>query len=75
MSKRHGIMLAYPLNENKLHKWTHNGKKVFVQPKFNGVRAWFNGKDLISSEGNVIVSVPHITMELRKIFEQAEKTR
>lgn len=65
MGKRTGIMLAYPLEEKRLLKWT---PPFIVQPKLDGERCrclWRDGHSiLVSSEENVILSVPHINEEL-----------
>jgi ATP-dependent DNA ligase len=66
VSKRTGIMLCYPFSEERLNKWP---KPWLVQPKLDGdrCRAIFNSEGrvkLLSSEENVISSVPHITQEL-----------
>lgn len=67
MSKRAGIMLAYPFSEDRLDKWP---KPWLVQPKLDGdrCRALFDSNGsvvLLSSEENVITSVPHIVQELQ----------
>lgn len=70
MGKRQGIMLAYPFEESRLAKWT---PPYLVQPKLDGDRCWnqvdsldpYNIRcDLITSEGNIYQSVPHINKEL-----------
>ena len=65
MGKRTGIMLAYPLEEKRLLKWT---PPYITQPKLDGERCrclWRDGHSiLVSSEENVILSVPHINEEL-----------
>ena len=65
MGKRTGIMLAYPLEEKRLLKWT---PPYIIQPKLDGERCrclWRDGHSiLVSSEENVILSVPHINEEL-----------
>lgn len=63
---RQGIMLCYPYEEKRFNKW---GKRAFLQPKLDGdrCRAIFDEKGnvtLLSSEENVITSVPHINKEL-----------
>lgn len=68
MGKRTGIMLCYPMEEKRLAKWT---PPYIVQPKYNGERCRAildeNGHPtLISSEGNVILSVPHIEDALKR---------
>ena len=60
--QRIGVMLAYPLCENRLSKWP---KQFFVQPKLDGIRAlWVPEQGLLSSTGKEIVSVPHIERAL-----------
>jgi len=63
-----GIMKCYPFEEKRLAKWH---PPYIVQPKFDGVRCRVirldNGEVmLLSSEENVIFSVPH----LNKILKQ-----
>lgn len=57
---RKGVMLCVPLDTAKLLKW----EEVIVQPKYDGVRARLivghNVVELISSQGNLIHTVPHI---------------
>jgi len=65
MSKRTGIMLAYPFEERRLATW----KPPYIcQPKLDGERCRAilrNGKALLlSSEENIISSVPLIQKEL-----------
>jgi ATP-dependent DNA ligase len=66
---RSGIMLCYPFSEDRLHKW---GDKFLIQPKLDGdrCRAIFDefGKvTLLSSEENIINSVPHIVEQLENM--------
>lgn len=66
---RTGIMLCYPFEEKRLDKWT---KPFLIQPKLDGdrCRAIFDefGKViLLSSEGNIINSVPHINEQLENM--------
>jgi ATP-dependent DNA ligase len=65
---RKGIMLAYPLEENRLRKW--NTSTYILQPKLDGdrCRAIFDASGnvtLLSSEENEINSVPHIKEQLQ----------
>lgn len=68
-AKRSGIMLCYPFEEKRLAKWS---PPFLVQPKLDGERCraiCTNGKwTLLSSERNVILSVPHIIDELKRCF-------
>lgn len=68
MSNRQGIMLAYPFEEKRLAKWR---PPWILQPKLDGVRcrALIEPKKvtLLSSEGNDIISVPHINRQLSAI--------
>jgi len=68
-----GIMKAYPFEERRLSRWQ---PPYIVQPKYNGIRCRAinaNGSYiLLSSEENVIHSVPHINEELDKLNIDAE---
>jgi len=69
-----GIMKCYPFEEKRLAKWK---PPFIVQPKYDGVRCRAipleNGKYiLLSSEENVIFSVPHINEILEKLRLTAE---
>jgi len=68
-----GIMKAAPFEEKRLAKWE---PPYIVQPKFDGVRCRAipveNGYLLLSSEENVIFSVPHINEELNNIGMRIE---
>ena len=70
MGKRQGIQLCYPFEEVRLAKWS---PPYIVQPKLDGDRCWNQPDllqpdkpkcDLITSEGNIFQSVPHINKEL-----------
>ena len=65
------IMKCYPFEEKRLAKWK---PPYIVQPKFDGVRCRAIPTDtgylLVSSEENVIFSVPHINEELNKETER-----
>ena len=57
-----GIMKAYPFSEDRLAKWS---PPYILQPKFDGVRCRAipldaGGYILLSSEENILFSVPHI---------------
>ena len=72
MSKRTGIMLAYPLEEKRLLTYP---RPWIVQPKLDGerCRAIIRGGgavSLLSSEENVIESVPHIADALSVLYKQ-----
>ena len=63
-----GIMKCYPFTEKRLLTW----KPPYIcQPKLNGVRCraqCINGKwILLSSEENIIFSVPHINKDLLRL--------
>lgn len=62
---RKGIMLCYPFEESRLAKWE---PPFIIQPKLDGdrARAIIRNKvvTLLSSEENVITSVPHINRSL-----------
>ena len=64
---RSGIQLCYPFEQKRLEKWN---SPVIVQPKLDGERCravWMDEIKkwkLISSELNLILSVPHITEAL-----------
>ena len=63
-----GIMKCYPFEEKRLAKWQ---PPYIVQPKYDGWRCRAvptdNGYILLSSEENIIFSVPHINMEFNSL--------
>ncbi len=63
-----GIMKCYPFEEGRLKRWV---PPYIVQPKYDGVRCRAvriaNGFMLLSSEENIISSVPHINEALEHI--------
>lgn len=63
-----GIMKCYPFEEKRLFKWR---PPFIVQPKYDGVRCRAirteTGYLLLSSEENIIFSVPHLNELLDKI--------
>jgi ATP-dependent DNA ligase len=69
MNNRRGIMLCYPFEERRLKKWK---APYIIQPKLDGDRcrgciASNGNATLLSSEENVITSVPHINAALRDL--------
>ena len=73
-----GIMKCVPFDEKRLNKWT---PPYICQPKFDGVRCRAiplttslksNEYLLLSSEENIIYSVPHINRELSLLSLQCE---
>lgn len=61
--RRAGIQLAYPYSEKRVQKW---GSIAIVQPKLDGLRCRAIIQEdgsplLVSSEENIITSMPHIT--------------
>lgn len=68
MAKREGIMLCYPFEESRLLKWE---PPYIVQPKLDGERcrglSTGMGPLLISSEKNIITSVPHISKAVQQL--------
>lgn len=68
MGTRSGIMLCYPYEEKRLAKWE---PPYLVQPKLDGERCraliTSSGVLLVSSEKNIINSVPHIAETIAKI--------
>jgi len=73
-----GIQKAYPFEEKRLKTWP---TPYIVQPKFDGVRCRAvplmtgprgNEYLLLSSEENVVYSVPHISEALAKLQLRAE---
>jgi ATP-dependent DNA ligase len=70
-------MKAYPFSEERLTKWQ---PPYIVQPKYDGVRcraipiAGANGESclLLSSEENIIYSVPHLNQIIGGLHLQAE---
>ena len=68
------IMKAYPFEEKRLAKWH---PPYIVQPKYDGVRCRAvpldqGGYLLLSSEENIIYSVPHLNIILRNSGMRAE---
>lgn len=68
-TKRQGIMLCQPLDEKNLDRNFKSFPRMLAQPKLDGIRCWIDWigdePQLISSEGNLIVSVPHIVVLLK----------
>jgi len=67
--RRQNIMLSYPFEEKRLAKWE---PPYFVQPKLDGERCLAIPNEdrkysLYSSEGNEIISVPHILKALNNL--------
>jgi len=71
--RRQGIMLCYPFEEKRLARWS---PPYLVQPKLDGERCrdiapqFFNGDYsplLVSSEVTPILSLPHLTAELKEL--------
>ena len=60
------IMKAYPFEEKRLQKWS---PPYIIQPKYDGIRCRAvrtkNGFLLLSSEENIVFSVPHINNALK----------
>ena len=69
-----GIMKCYPFEEKRLFKWR---PPFIVQPKYDGVRCRAvhteTGYLLLSSEENIIFSVPHLNELLDKIGNLPEE--
>ena len=69
-----GIMKCYPFEEKRLFKWR---PPFIVQPKYDGVRCRAvhteTGYLLLSSEENIIFSVPHLNELLDKIANLPEE--
>ena len=68
-TRRKGILLCYPFEEDRLAKWT---PPYIVQPKYDGVRGRAfpirnNNYLLLSSEEHINYSVPHINEELKSL--------
>lgn len=67
---REGIMLCYPYELKRFRSW---GNKAFIQPKLDGERCRAIIIDgnvaLVSSQGNVFQSVPHIEEALERCFK------
>ena len=82
MSRRKGIMLCYPFEEERLvgtGRKSWNQWPVLVQPKIDGIRCKVNLASLLmtSSEENPIYSVPHIKEAIEKardIFKRHDIT-
>lgn len=74
MSRRKGIMLCYPFEEERLvgtGRKSWNQWPVLVQPKLDGIRCKVNLESLLmtTSEENPIYSVPHIKEAVEKSRE------
>jgi DNA ligase 1 len=69
MGNRTGIQLCQPFEEKRLAKW--NTPSILCQPKLDGERCRVvvdkPNLFLVSSEGNLITSVPHIESSLRSM--------
>ena len=49
--------------------YKRNLYKLYIQPKFNGIRAlWYHGDGLNSRGGHLITSVPHVVARLETFF-------
>lgn len=70
--RRTGIMLAYPFEKGRIERNFH--LPIILQPKLNGERCRVlikSGKvHLVSSEGNVINSVPHIYKDFEELVKR-----
>jgi len=70
MGQRSGIMLCYPFEESRLNKWQ---PPYMVQPKLDGERCRAlcinktSDPALVSSEKNLITSVPHINKAIKDL--------
>lgn len=69
MSQRTGIMLCHTFDEKRLLKW---GKPWLIQPKYDGLRCRArlrsDAVSLVSSQGNDIISLPHVCENLEYLF-------
>lgn len=74
MSRRKGIALCYPYDESRLQKWAASCSHILAQPKLDGERCravLTNGHvQLLSSEGNEVLSVPHISEQLGEAIRE-----
>lgn len=65
---RRDVMLCYPFEMKRLARWNTD---ILLQPKYDGERCraliYNDNVTLLSSEGNTIISVPHINEALLKI--------
>jgi len=68
--RKREVMLAYPFEPSRLNNWS----LAYVQPKLDGdrCRALVKGGEvtLLTSEGNIIKSVPHIEAQLKEIVRR-----
>lgn len=78
--RRQGIMLCYPFEEKRLQRWS---PPYLVQPKLDGERCrdsaeqFFNGYYaplLVSSELTPILSLPHLTTELKELHSSLRRS-
>lgn len=71
--KREGIMLAYPVDNGRVHRL---GENFFMQPKVNGERMkteWFHGEPIfLSSYGNEFKFLDHIKWDIRELARKAK---
>ncbi len=75
MSKRQGVMLATKFSAKRLSKWP---TPYLVQPKINGMRCRVEYRStgglylltMLSSQGNDIVCLPHLTEQLGSLYRQ-----
>lgn len=71
---RKDVMLAYKFSDARLERWNFPKEPVLVQPKINGCRCrvllWDGDARLLSSQGNEITSVPHLTDQLKWLSRQ-----
>lgn len=68
-AKRIGIMLCQPVDEKNLERNFKAFPSMMAQPKLDGMRCWVKWEGdtprLISSQGELIMSVPHIELALK----------
>lgn len=68
-AKRTGIMLCQPVDERNLERNFKAFPTMLAQPKLDGMRCWVKWEGdtprLISSQGELIMSVPHIELALK----------
>lgn len=70
MSKKSIVMKAEPFTRPALESMLKAEGFVFVQPKLKGIRLLWTGSELLTSSGNIVNGLPHITAALKEQFSK-----